>query len=241
MKFTLMQWGEKVRNGYTMTEEDIRSIIPGALRFKESWTEEKKAFHDHGFIQYIGCIGTQPAKAKPQAKDLEKAIFEKLCKEVGEKYAEEHDENKVADKEIVTQIIGNIGLKSAYITGNTGVGKTHTCISIIKQLAMFFGAINDIKYYYYGDLFKILQKNGKYDKAKIMIIDDLCEPPASWFEGLLETFVEDIYRSGSVLIITSNIKLYEYKVKRISSRLKALCQEYEISGADLRIPNWRDF
>lgn len=241
MNFTLKQWGEKVRNGYQMTEEDIRSIIPGALRFKEDWDEDKKTFHDQGFITFIGNIGMLPEKKKPQQKDLDQAIYEKLCKEVGEKYAEEHDEQKVVDKDVVSQIIGNIGTKSAYITGDTGVGKTHTCISIIKQLATFFGAINDIKYYYYGDLFKILQKTGKYDKAKIMIIDDLCHPPATWFEGLLETFVEDIYRSGSVLIITSNIKLYDYKVQRISSRLKAICQEYEISGKDLRIPNWRDF
>jgi len=245
-KFTLKQWGEKVRNGYQMTEEDIKSIIPGADRFKKEylaeWTEEKKNFHDHGFIRFIGCIGTAPEKRKAKTADLEALILEKLSKEVGEKYAQEHSEEKVIAKDIVAQVIANVGSgKSSYITGDTGVGKTHTLISIILHLARFFGSLNDIKYYYYGDLFKILQKNGKYDKAKIMIIDDLCEPPASWFEGLLETFIEDVYRSGSILIITSNVKMYDYKVKRISSRIKALCQEYEIEGEDLRVPSWKNF
>ena len=244
MNRTLLEWGQMVRDGYILTEADIEAIIPNADRFNgdASWTEEKKAFHDHGFMKYVGNIGMLKPQRKVRPLTPMEMVVAKVSAEVGQKYAEEHASEKVTSKEVVTAALTNIAQgKGTYINGDTGVGKTHTLVEIMIHLTDFLGNTNDFRYYYYGDLFKLLQKNEKYQKAKIILLDDLCEPPASWFEGLLETFFEDVYRSGCQIIITSNIKLADYKVKRIASRLKALCQEYTIDGDDRRQPDWQTF
>ncbi len=126
-----------VKDGKTLTEEEIISLAPVSQKDRASWSKEKKELHDKLFQRYVGQIGMAPV---PQIrKTSPEAIFrQKVTKEVGERYAAEHDLNKVTNMDVIQKILaGSEHKMGGYIEGDTGVGKTHTLIALMQTNTFF--------------------------------------------------------------------------------------------------------
>lgn len=138
--------------------------------------------------------------------------------------------------------------KGIYITGPTGVGKTHLAIGILKALmekgytGVFYNLtdlLDDIRATYEPQAAsEASARINQYLKRQVLVLDDFgMQKTSSWVTDRLYALINRRYQECKTLILTSNLSqkaLRERVEPALASRIISLCTPLEISGDDFR-------
>jgi len=139
--------------------------------------------------------------------------------------------------------------RGLYICGNTGTGKTHLAIGILRGLiARGFDGV----YYSVVDLLDAIRAT--YDpnapgapkgrltqelNRQILVLDDFgVQKTSTWVADRLYALINRRYQDCKTLIITSNIMAKDLPLKvenRIASRIIEMCNDIDIRADDFRL------
>lgn len=148
------------------------------------------------------------------------------------------------------KIIENYNKGGLYLRGNTGVGKTHIAVCIMKRLieqsipAVFISIpelLLEIRDTFKGNNesseLQIIDEYG-YTKKTVVFDDIGSEKVSDWSLQTLYLIIDRRYREILPTIVTSNLSLDELSEKlsdRIASRIAGMCEIIEIKGDDQRL------
>lgn len=137
--------------------------------------------------------------------------------------------------------------KGLFLTGKTGVGKTHTLHSIKNKIEQIGGSTSQVENWV-ELLFELREKiskgflrdvvNNLTDKQHIFIDDLGAEKQSEWGQEMLYLIVNKVYEAGKPLFLGTNLTIAEFTAKygeRIASRLLETCEVRELTGDDRRI------
>ena len=144
------------------------------------------------------------------------------------------------------------GSKGVLLWGDTGVGKTHLAVSVVRYLTLekgisarfveFFDLLQQIKALFSegksgSELMKVL------NEVDVLVIDELGKGRGTqWELEVLDQLISARYNSGKTLIATTNYSvkpgipggLEERVGKRVMSRLMEMCEFFFVDGPDFR-------
>ncbi len=145
--------------------------------------------------------------------------------------------------------------KGLYIYGQTGVGKTHIAVGILKALiARGFEGV----FYNVVDLLDAIRST--YDpknsgipknrlerdlKRQIIVLDDFgMQKMSSWVADRLYALINRRYQDCKTIVITSNITMQDVRNsvqvdRSLASRIIDMCVEIEIKADDFRLDEVR--
>lgn len=149
--------------------------------------------------------------------------------------------------------------RSLFITGDCGVGKTYTAVSILRGFAKNLSCDNFVTPFKNTPIFvnvpelllrirdcfkpdsRISEEEmlKKYLNTGLLVLDDLgVEKTTDWSLQSLYVIVNKRGSEGRQTVITSNLTLDEISGKlsdRIASRIKGMCKIIVIKGKDRRL------
>lgn len=165
------------------------------------------------------------------------------------------EDMRCLDPETKEEIQGRIN-SGIYISGNTGSGKSWaleimTALSTIDNIQIYTGSSERCLHwsnYRVDEICDEYKKNGVIERFKlspIIGIQDLgSEKTESMYMGNRENVMKNIIeyrgdRTDVITLITSNIPMIHNKIielygSRVSSRLKEMCNYFELKGIDRR-------
>lgn len=153
-------------------------------------------------------------------------------------------------KELAKLPHGGVGQNGAFLFGDTGQGKTHLAVGLLKQQAengsiCMFTVVPELM-----DQLRECYRNNISEreimealhKCDVLVLDDLgVERPTEWVAEKLYSIINTRYLYGLCTIITSNYSLTELEGrlgvsgKRITSRLLEMCKLIPLHGSDYRL------
>jgi DNA replication protein DnaC len=133
------------------------------------------------------------------------------------------------------------------LIGNTGSGKTHLAVSILRehvkrdrkgQFITVPELLMEIRKSYKGDSFDDESRiMGRYAEASLLVLDDLgAEKTTDWSVDRLYLIIDRRYREAMPTIITTNLTLDEIG-KNISMRISSRLSGMKVVRVNL--PDWR--
>ena len=146
--------------------------------------------------------------------------------------------------------------RGLFLLGPPGVGKTHLCVAVLKQVVLRTKA--HALFYDTRELLRVIRQT--YDpvvqatesdvlrpvlKADLLVLDDLgAEKTSEWVEETLNLIVNTRYNERRATLFTSNYEEKEDRTDpdsllvrvgaRMHSRLYEMCEFLEFDGADFR-------
>jgi len=138
--------------------------------------------------------------------------------------------------------------KGLYLTGPTGVGKTHLAVGILKALiergydGVFYNVVDllDNIRATFDPKSPIEAKNRLFHdfERQIFILDDFgVQKTSTWVTDRLYALINRRYQDCKTILITSNISLNDLLLRvdnALSSRIIDMCEEIEIKADDYR-------
>lgn len=202
---------------------------------KQRQEEEARTHFEH--VEELLSVGMPEKRMRSWCFDEDDLANEKLSR-VARRYVEHFKE--MADRGKGLLLYGTVGTGKSFISA---------CIAnalISKEIPCYFTSLSRL----------VNELSGRQDKQvfidrlsrfKLLIIDDLAsERDTEYMNEMVQNIIDERYRSGKPLIVTTNLTAEELKnpidvsKQRLFSRLLEMCIPVEVKGKDRRKSKLKD-